>query len=378
MKEGGNGSNAADPGPVVNSDASLSLPPRPKMEPSIEAYTTEQLEQRLSFIETSLKRRDITPRSVIFMNTYKEQVIDAINASTSEDREAYVTGLQLLDHVLETECFLQQPSPGGDVTQLQQEILQLRELQYFARYGDYLQHIPNQVRKYVHDKNISGNHHLPFAEKWTNIADILLTTPVTSKEMQRKNQLRGVIAAASMDLGLDPALVRFSIVEYGKRNEAVHHGLQQLKETGNYPGLAQALCEDWKDVDLILSEVRQDFDHEKLKRIIESEINRCFHTNDGGYANWWAWTSTEYLQSLAVKKTQPGKASAGAVLCSPSQDSFHFEGMKRVASSETPLASEVKTNKRLEALARKARLGERVAGIQKEVADKIAEQAELE
>lgn len=359
----------------VTSDASLSLPPRPKMEQSIEAYTDERLQQGLDFAVKSLQRLDITPRSVIFMNKYKEQVTDAINATTSEDRVVYTGGVRVLDHLLNTEIFLQ-TSPTENVKQLQEQILSLRELQYFARYGDYLRKLPTQVRKFVHKEDLPDKSYLAFHETWTELGKTLTGTNPSDPDGKTRMKMEALIVEASNRLALDYKLVEFSIVEYGKRNNAVHRDLEYLKHFGSFNTLAQILCEDWKDVDLIFSEVRPKVDNECLKRIIESEIDLCFHTYNGHYADWSKWAATDYLRGLELKDKPSEEAPPSPVISKSTQLMLEraHEGIpitrkgKRVASSEAPSGSERATNKRIELLGKKARLEETLADIDIELA----------
>ena len=346
------------------------------MEHSIDAYTDERLQQGLDYAEKSLQRRDITPRSVIFMNQYKEQISDAMNASANEDRVAYTGGVRLMEHLLNTELFLR-ASPPENVKQLQQEILALREFQYFARYGDYLQKLPNQVRKFVYKNDPSDKQLMLLDQNWTKLGKILSGEDSSDSTGKVRTNLVALIVEASDGLALDYKLVEFSIVEYGKRNNQVHRDLDHLKQHGTFSTLGQLLSEDWKDVDLVFSEVRPKVDLDHLKRIIESEIDLCFHTYDGGYGDYNKWAPTDHLRSLELKNKPAGKAPSSPVLSDATQSSLERgesgisttrKGKKRVASSGEPRGSERATNKRIALLGKKARLEERLADIDIELA----------
>lgn len=356
----------------VNFNRSPPVPPKPKMEQSVYAYTDERLQQGWDYAEKSLERHDITPRSAIFMNKYKEQISDAMNASANEDRVAYIRGVRVLEHLLNTEFFLKY-SLSDKMKQLHKQILALREFQYFARYGDYLQGKNNQVPKL-----------LLFEKDWTNLGRILSGTDPSDTDGQHRTNLLALIAEASYGLALDYRLVEFSILEYGKRNNAICRDLEYLKNFGAFDMLKQILSEDWKDIDLIFSEVRPKVDHNHLKRIIESEIDLGFDTYNGGYGDCNKWAPTDYLRSLELEKKPSGEAPPSPVVSSATQAMLERgesgipitrKGKKRIASSQKLLASERATKKRIKLLGKKARLEERLKSIDDDMA-RIDQEAE--
>ena len=58
------------------------MPELPVPEASPSLYTRERLQQSLVYAERCLKRRDISPRSELFMQLYKEELKDALKAET--------------------------------------------------------------------------------------------------------------------------------------------------------------------------------------------------------------------------------------------------------------------------------------------------------
>ncbi len=263
-------------------DSSLTWPSPPKVEQLTENYTDERLQQGLLFAETILARRDITPRSVHFMTAFKDEVIDALEALTDDERKYRVGGVRLLERVLEKHDFLHVEQPD-EVKKLQADLLSLRKTQYYARYGEYLNEIPNQVRSYVTGSDIPNNSLLSSRQQWTEIAEEIAMENDEYNKLGPSNaskvkyDLHRVLKAACTSLGIDHRHAEWSIIEYGDRNKEVHRDMDALKAAGDYVRLAEMMHHDYKDVDFIFSDIDKDeVDKEHLRSVVLEQINRWF------------------------------------------------------------------------------------------------------
>lgn len=338
------------------------------MEKSVEAYTAERLQQGLDFAVKSLQRRDISSRSAIIVQNYREQVSDTLAASADKDRVALIGGVRVLEGVFQTVRFLS-TDPSASVMLLQKEILRLREMEYSVRYGDYLAKIPNEVKRFVKASDIKDNIQLLSDHSWTHISKLLSEDPDTETDRKKKTALISLITETCSRLGLDYKLVMFSMVEYGKRNSIVHRNLDEMKSAAGYFILGQVLCEDLRDVDLVFSVVRSKVDNEYLRSIIKAEIDMCFDTTTEGYDNHRFWRPTKYLHSC-IDMSKAQQISPPFFVISERMEMILDEldsgasetrkQKKRVASSEEACGGERATNKRLDLVGSRAKVSEAI------------------
>ena len=128
-------------------------PPSPEVSPSL--YTKERLQQSLVYAERCLKRREISPRSELFMQLYKEELKDALEAETIEQREKHAMMVMAEERLIQDKGFLR-PLKSAYTAELEDQLLQLREIQYLQRYGDYLKIVPTRLRLHT-SKNKTEN-----------------------------------------------------------------------------------------------------------------------------------------------------------------------------------------------------------------------------
>ncbi len=165
---------------------------------------------------------------------------------------------------------------------MQADLLALRKTQYYARYGDYLKRIPNQVRSYVVGSNIPNKSLLSSRQQWTDIAEELVLERKNYDQLggnsaKLKYDLHVVLDAACRGLGIDYRHAEWSIIEYGDRNKEPHRDMDALKTAGNYDRLAKMMYHDYKDIDFIFSDRdRDEVDKEHLRSIVREQINRWF------------------------------------------------------------------------------------------------------
>ena len=110
------------------------IPEAPKPEEKLNNYTNERLQLGLVYAQSLLSRRSISPRSEIFFTFYKEAIKDALNTPDGEDRQGHILEVKIAEKLIQRQGFLRPPfSPEQE--ELQSKLLELRELQYYNRYG---------------------------------------------------------------------------------------------------------------------------------------------------------------------------------------------------------------------------------------------------
>lgn len=112
----------------------------PSPESRIDLYTEARLQDGLQFAESFLGRRNITPRSALFIAAYHFDR-GRFKRETRGDKDGHGGG-----EAHSREKNFLRPLKHTKVEELETILLQLRGLQYITRYGDYLKTIPTRLR----------------------------------------------------------------------------------------------------------------------------------------------------------------------------------------------------------------------------------------
>lgn len=338
--------------------------PIPEASPSL--YTRERLQQSLVYAERCLKRRDISPRSELFMQLYKEELKDALKAETTEQRENHAMMVMAEERLIQDKGFLQ-PLKSAHRAELEDQLLQLRELQYLTRYGDYMKIIPTRLRLHASKHKpenwqlISGNNY------WSRIAVTIGAEEDAREEAVRvgaalnkvKLPTTAAVYMACADLGISEELALWAIQEYGMRNRKVHRDLNDLKRAGEFPLLALILCADRDELSSTFSLIKSETDITHLRAIIQSEIDEWFEDTNDNPNHPAAWAPSialrQFHKDAVQKANQPSKDEIKQANTARSQrraeekvarqkeasaGTSSLAGKKRIASTEEPRGSE--------------------------------------
>lgn len=77
------------------------------------------------------------------------------------------------------------PLKSAKQAELEDHLLQLREMQYLARYGDYLKIILARIRNHASTQKIQGLELTSAHYQWTEIADAIVKEEERRKEADR-------------------------------------------------------------------------------------------------------------------------------------------------------------------------------------------------
>ena len=309
------------------------IPEVPIPEAKAKSYTDERLQQSLVYAEKFLKQRNISPRAELFMDYYKQTIKDALSAETPAERKDYATEVLVLEKLIQLEGFLK-PLKTVEQAELEDQLLQLREMQYLARYGDYLKIIPARIRNHASTQKIQGWELTSANHQWVETADAILKEEERRKKADRlgsRMKDEGLpttmtIVFACRDLGLSENTAVWSIKEYATRNRQSPRSIDNLKEQGLFPQLAEALCADRNDLESVFS-IKSTTDIEHLREIIQAEIDHYFVNTHRFFDTPSVWGASEAL----MKVYRDAQASNG---------SSSLAGSKRVASTAEPRGSE--------------------------------------
>ena len=321
------------------------LPEMPVPEKAPPLYTTTRLQQSLVYAQRCLNHRNISPRSELFVSIYKADLKDALRAKTAEEREKHALMVMAYERMIGERRFLQ-PLKSADTAKLEDELLQLRELQYVNRYGDYMKIIPTRLRLRASQQKLENWEAISGGNYWSDIALTISAEAETRAEAVRKglelskvnSPTTGAVYAACTDLNMSKELALWSINEYGMRNKEVHRDLEELKREGNFPQLASILCADRNDLSSTFSSIKSETDIRFLREIIQTEIDDCFEDTSENPNLPTAWVPSPKLRQIhkdaAAKAKQPSKAEVKQQNIAKYQKMSAEKAARRKAASE--------------------------------------------
>lgn len=134
--------------PTFDPCSPLPLPPKAGI---LKVYTFVELQQSLTYAQKFLNIRTITPRQETFMTAFKDKLTIAMRAGTKYNRLTCIDAVRVMEEAMGTEPFVNL-QPEEKQKELQEELLGLRQRQYYSRYGSSLKKSPTKVRRYDAEK----------------------------------------------------------------------------------------------------------------------------------------------------------------------------------------------------------------------------------
>jgi hypothetical protein len=334
-------------------------------------YTFPRMEKSLAFAH-GFMWRNISPRARLFLSLVKAEVKEAMHAETYDEIFTYAKRIMILDRLVRSMDFWR-PSPRPqNVVEMEQEILKLRQIQYVARYGDYLEFLPTRIRAHASKTRFEGSDVFTERSYWTPIAAEIRHEDELLEEQYRlgdsQSPVNGryhlAIGNACHSLGISRELVLLSVKEYGDRNSEVHRDLGDLRKAGKFHILAKILFTDREELCLTFPVAKSTEDIDALREIIQDQIDTWFvcHYPDE-HQSWYpnqALLDVEEQERLRLEQQEQKQAKAEqctrdreekielkAERKSRQSESGHSDrGSKRVVSGQEPDGAETSPTKR--------------------------------
>lgn len=127
----------------------------PVPEKDRKAYTVNRFQKSLEYCQGFLARPNISPRSETFMMVFKDELKVAIQAENEDDKLAGAGAIREFEHLIQRNAFLK-AEVFTKSQEMQQNLLELRELQYDSRYGDYVKIVPARTRIHASETKIEN------------------------------------------------------------------------------------------------------------------------------------------------------------------------------------------------------------------------------
>ena len=251
---------------------------------SVAGYTPERLEERADYADARLTSttRVPTPNIAKLLTLYKNACMEmhlGYETLSRADLAARAEEIRGYDQDLSEQEWMRD---NPDST-MPDEVLKLRKLVYWARYGDYAAHMASQLRKKAGEDPKTA-----FAEKisgqflWTDIsAQLKREERAYNKTFLRDESVVPTIIAvheARGPVGIDVDAMIRTIHLYADRNAAFHRSLKEMLKAQEYLGIAKIIFDDLKDLGSICSPAPSD-DEAAIRALLEQLRDEGFETS---------------------------------------------------------------------------------------------------
>lgn len=270
--------------------SNVQTPPKPEAE--LISYNRERLQNGLRFLYNESKR-NITPRTVEFLNMHKDAYKVALENDSPPSTSLAV--VQALDRVYFSASFYFKPRSTTE-NDMYMCYVNLRRMELLANYGDYagqkLQEIRANLKAAAADASDEVHHAakaLGPPQSWIQIADQL--------EGADMNILRTRVAVACGVLGLDPNHVEWLIKEWADRNKRYHNSIREYIKDCDWPALARQTCLDLAELPNVETDAETRGNYEKVLRSIMGEYFNVIDDEDARF-----WFANERAIELTKKK----------------------------------------------------------------------------
>ena len=148
----------------------------PQPEDTTQDYTVPRLRRSLTCADNCLQRKDLSPRSTLFLELFKDNVKETLEMEDkSQSREQVLGTVRLQEELIVKHDFLRPlTSPlSQEMADLQNVTLQLWKIEYFVRYGDLFKDLTNAVKQQAKFSKLDGWELVNGSRWWSHIASDL-------------------------------------------------------------------------------------------------------------------------------------------------------------------------------------------------------------
>ncbi|KAN0073005.1 hypothetical protein V8E54_009119 [Elaphomyces granulatus] len=298
----------------VVKDSEILPPPRPLQNASDYISNTEHLKKALKYADCTLRNqgRKLSPIGQHALALYKDacaRLLDLEEGEVFEDRPEelevvkgeWVAAIRTYEQSIQYVACLN-ITRTLDAQTLQDEILSLQRTSFYARYGDYMAHTCQELKRAAEAAKVLGWEKLQ-KSYWTEIGQQLRAEQDAFKRCLDGEMVHGqcpttiAVTQACTRIGLNFMDTLASIHHYAVRNELVHSNLLSLVKEGDFWALAKRLHDDYCDVPRLATCIN-DSTSGLMLTLIESIINIWFDRNRKEPEKYGLWKSKKTLEDL--------------------------------------------------------------------------------
>lgn len=234
----------------------------PQPESHLTMYTDERVGKSIDYVNQQLgsKLKKPSPIQEKALLVYKGACQDYLDA-----REENLPERRKKEMLSEIRQYEKEISDSGwvkaegskDYHKLQSQLLYLRRLHYYARYGDYAGRLSHRVRQGAIVHKVKGWDMLSGAQQWTKISEQIKQESsawnncAVTKDREA-HPTTSVVMEACMAIGTEFSNMIRAIHTYAARNHNLHNPINNLVAEGNFPEIANTICDDLAELGNIM------------------------------------------------------------------------------------------------------------------------------
>ena len=230
------------------------------------------LKSRISYGNRLRKNRNITPRTMRFINWWKDRCAEMLQASTFK-RKKMADEIEVLDDEMQSR-YDKLHGQDGLCFALIEIFNVIAVLRMKAEYGDYLAYTCNALKGEGMGDMVWKVEELDWQKVGARIR--------AEEESRREGETRRLpplptpylddVAKAARRLGYEESLVGYQILAYAECNNFVHSGIKSMAENGLFQDLGERILEDLRSLEVIF----QDRPHDQIEmrgiiKIVQNE-----------------------------------------------------------------------------------------------------------
>ena len=173
---------------------------------------------------------------------------------------------------------------------LQEDLIKLRRMEYYARYGDYSQRLAHHLRDETNLRKSEGWELLSGANRWSEISNAIHGEAEWWQEWGSSRGTENVKTIYAVYLGCKDIQ---AIHMYGTRNETFHSSIPDLVKRAQFARVAEILYLDLKDLSSIMPlnmQREEEFMRAVVLELIDNWFKKDYDPDTPG-----SWTPTENL-----------------------------------------------------------------------------------
>jgi hypothetical protein len=230
------------------------LPP-PEPLPNASDYTADRLKEALKYADCTLRNnnRKLSPIGIHALTLYKDacgRLLDLEGEIFEDDKELEDAKGEWISSIRTYEQSIQyvgclNVTHTQDAQTLQDEIISLQRTSFYARYGNYMAHACQELKREAEAKKVLGWQNLQ-KSYWTDIdKKLVVEQDIFERCRQRGERLNGqcptiiAVSQACNMIGFDCTDIQQNIHHYAVCNEIVHANLLALVKGGKFHTLAK-------------------------------------------------------------------------------------------------------------------------------------------
>lgn len=285
------------------------------------AYDEKRLKEGLKYADWTLRNveRKLSPIGERGLMLYKEacaRMLDLDEGETCDDGEdvvqevkgEYLSTIRMYEQSIQfTACL--RTTRTVDAQSLQDELVKLQRLAFYARYGDILAMACRQLKSEAEAKKVEGWQTLS-KTYWTDVNKTLITEKPLWKKVMKGEPLHAecpthmAISQACMTVGFSDENMYAIIDHYAIRNELLHSNMIPFIKAGKYDTLKKRLHDDFCDVPLVVAPV-EGVQSELMIALLNTMIDHWFDRDPDEPHNHETWVPSAEILKLRKELKGP-------------------------------------------------------------------------